>query len=328
MTLSKNNLFIVFSEHGKELANVLQDEFKDISYTVLENQIIGMPMENKLDKLIKQLELSDYGIVLITKDDMKNKREIGFLIGILIGSLGIKRVAVIAPDRVKLKNITDYLKYYEPNRYDADNPNKRAALCCAIYNIKIFLKTLDKKKTINDYIILENKKELLRIALCNYAENEEKYSSFLGYFIKCFNCNYEYINQNNSEVVGATLFKRDLNLLRQIGASGVVRGNHIFRIEETENEIIKCYNNPDDIRLTKKKGVFYDEEVYEYIFYKCINRIYILTVHIKCSREIDDAFHMDYIINLEKNNAGYISILELFLRGGNIDCEYYEGINS
>lgn len=328
MTSSKINLFIVFSEYGKELADVLQDEFKEISYTVLENQIIGMPMENKLDKLIKQLEISDYGIVLIAKEDMRNRREIGFLIGILIGSLGVKRVAVIAPEGVKLKNITEYLKYYEPNRYDSENPNKRAALCCAIYNIKIFLKTLEKKKTISDYVILENKKELLRIALCNYNENEEKYSSFLGYFIKCFNCNYEYINQHNSEVVGATLFKRDENYLKQIGTSGVLRGKQIFRIEEAENEIIKCYNNPDDIRLTKKKGIFYDEEVYEYIFYKCINRIYILTVHIKCNREIDDAFHMDYITNLEKNNAGYISVLELFLKGGNMDCECYEGINS
>ena len=110
--------------------------------------------------------------------------------------------------------------------------------------------------------------------------------------------------------------------LKQIATAGIVKKNHCFSLAEEDKYVVQCYKQADKVMLSEKVGRFPDDEdVYEYIFYKCIHKKYVLTVHIKCDCKIEDHVYEEYLKSLVNRNAGYISILQLFLKGGKYCCK-------
>lgn len=317
----KENVLIVFSNKGELFAELLQTELEGISYTILENQVLGLPMQNKFDKLIKQLKQSDYGIAVITEDYTEDNN-IMFLIGLFIGHLGIERFSLVMPNSIKNTVICDYLKGFEPICFDSGHPNQSAAIAQAITTIKHVLPALGKRKKQEDFIVLENKKELLRIALSSCGRIEGRYNAFLAHLIKVFQSDYLYIQ---SEVVGATLFELREDFLIQISTAGIVGSNHKFSIVENDKYVVQCLKQEDELILGEKIGRYLGGETYyEYIFCKCMHKRYVLTVHIKYNRKIVENIYEKYLKSLMSNNAGYISVLELFLKGGMICAETRE----
>ncbi|SHJ08650.1 Predicted nucleotide-binding protein containing TIR-like domain-containing protein [Clostridium cavendishii DSM 21758] len=310
----KTTVFIIYSNNGDDYARALQEEIKDISYSVLEKHLLSMPMQNKLDKLVNQLNESDFGIVIVTENYLEDKN-IMFLIGLLIGNLGIGRFSLLMPNNITDCALCDYLKGFELNYYDINHPNKKAAISQAIDNIKNTLMNIEKRKKIKDYTVLENKKELLRIALDSYGETKERYNPFLAKLVEVFNSGYKLIK---SETLGATIFEAQGDRINQIATAGIIKNNHSFSIDEDDKYVVQCHKHGNKVMLSEKVGRFLDDEnVYEYIFYKSIHKKYILTIHIKCDCKIRDSIYKNYLEALIINNAGYISVLQLFLKGGN-----------
>ena len=176
----KKDVLIIFSSQGSDYAEVLQKELEDISFTVLEKQVLGLPMQNRFQKLINQLKISDYGIAVITEDYAQD-HNIMFLIGLLIGNLGIERFSLLVPDKIKGTVLCDYLEGFEPNYFDTKHPNLNSAIGQAMYSTKQVLSTIGKRKTQRDFDVLENKKELLRIALDSCGLGEERFNPFLAH---------------------------------------------------------------------------------------------------------------------------------------------------
>ena len=314
----KIEVLIVYSEKGDEYAEFLQEELKLISYTTLERQLLGSPMQNKLDKLLNQLKVSDFGIVVITEDYLKDN-DIMFLIGLLIGNLDLERFSLLIPDSSKDCVLCNYLKGFEPNYYDTNHPNGKAAIGQAIFNVKIALNNIEKRKKHEDYIILNNKKELLRIALDSCGEVKERYNPFLSHLVEVFHSDYKSIK---SKALGATIFALKDNSFNQISSAGIVKNNHSFTVDEDDKYVVQCYKKENTLILYEKVGRFPDDEnIYEYIFCKSIHKKYILTVHIKCDCKMEDYDYENYLESLKVNNAGYISILQLFLKGGKYCCQ-------
>ncbi|WP_238882022.1 nucleotide-binding protein [Clostridium sp. YIM B02551] len=316
MILNKREVLIIFSSYGKEYADLLQEELDRGAYILLQDQIIGFPMQNRFENIICELNNSDFGIVIITEKDIKlHNKDLIFLVGLLVGQLGLQRFAIMLPNGYNINTISNHLSGREPNYYDMNDTNKSRAISKSIINVKNALRTISKRKTENDYVILENKKELLRIALDTYSEKKERYNPFLVYLVKCFNVDAGF---SSPKVLGATLFSLGNNCLKQVGTAGI-KSNHKFSLEEVDKFVVQCFSQEDDLLLGEKfDRLTGDDESYEYIFCQSIHRKYVLTVHINCREKIDNKDYSRHLKCLADCNAGYIAILELFLKGGSI----------
>ena len=324
LDIVRKNLIVVSTKNGQEFASIIQKEFEEISYTVLINQIEGKLLQNELQRLTEELSNFDYAILVIHSNDLQSISDISFLLGLLIGNLSLTRIAILSPINSKLDKFSSYLKYIEPEYYDDTHPNDTSAISQGLHKIIKVWDSVEKRKNGHDYEILENKKELLRIALGSCGENKERFDSFLGYFDKCFNAVYK---SHKCRVLGTTLFLARNNFIEQISQSGIIKRNHKFSLDEKDKGVVECYNNPDKLLLTEKKGRYLeDEDVYEYIFYKCIHKKFVLTVHIKYKSKIRNDEYQDYLETLRDNNKGYIGILQLFLKGGKQCCEYQKDV--
>ncbi|NOW92379.1 hypothetical protein BCD91_004402 [Clostridium beijerinckii] len=316
----KNNVLIIYSDNSLNYAEALQHNLKDIAYITLEQQLPSAPMQNKLKILTNQLESFDYGIAIISENFINNK-DIVFLIGLLIGHLGLGRFALLVPNSKKGTILSNYLLGFEPNYYDDKHPSIESAIGQAIYNIKEQLCIIKERKNEKYYNILNNKKELLSIAIKSCGKTKNRYHIFLQQFIKCFNAEY---NSYELQPLAATIFASKNNYLCQIGAGGLIDQDEDYRLslDQDDENIVKCYKNQKNILLTENFGRFDEgEDLYEYIFCKLINKKYVLTVHIQCDRKIEAKFYDEYLKILLKNNAGYIAVLDSFLKGGEYCCQ-------
>lgn len=310
--IDKNNVLIITSEEGVKYGEIIQEELSNIGYISLDKQLIGKPMGNKLNRLIKGLEECDFGIIVITEMDIElYNKDIIFLVGLLIGNLSLERTAILLPNNIDISNITSYLKGFEPNYYYLDLNNENLSIISEIFNIKSTLRNLERKISLKEYDIINNKKELLRIALECYGENNDRYNPFLTYLMKYFNVD---VGLTVPRVRGITLFKKSGEYLEQIGAAGI-KSNHKFLLTDTDKSIVRCYIQ-DELLLGEKIDRYTcDEEIWEYIFMKPILKEYVLNVHLNCRTKISNNYYVSYLQALEKANAGYISILQLFLKG-------------
>lgn len=310
--IHKKNVLIITSQQGLKYGECIQEELDSIAYVTLESQLIGRPMQNKLQKLNYSLSECDFGIIVVSEMDIElRNKDIIFLVGLLIGNLGIERVAVLLPNNIDISKISSYLKGFEPNYYPLNRENEKLSIIQGIFNIKSSLREIDKKISLREYEIISNKKELLRIALECYGEDNERYNPFLTYLMKYFNVNVGFLSP---KVRGIALFKFNDEYLEQIGSAGI-KGNHRFSILETDKSVVKCFLK-DELLLGEKIDRYTCEDgVWEYIFMKPIHKKFVLNVHLNCNSKINNKDYIKYLEMLEKENAGYISILQLFLKG-------------
>lgn len=316
MTTFKKNAIVLHSEDGEQLASNLQYQLDGISYVTLKRQIIGLPMGNSLQNLLFQLKFSDYGILVVTNKDLESyNKEIQFLAGLLIGNLGTNRVAILIPDEYNMSNISKYLEGYVPNLYRSTESNQLGLVNNSIFSIKKALENLEKRITEMDYTLLYNKKELLRIALSDSHTKADKYNPFLSSFIKIFDVG-NYVD--NAKAMAATLFALSGDYIKQVGAAGEVHSKNNFKLIDSDKYVVKCLLQDGDLLLNENHDVCTgDENLYEYIFCKSIHNRYVLTVHIRCNVRIPKEQYDNYMQNLSEMNAGYIAVLQLFLKGGN-----------
>lgn len=313
MNATKKEVIIVSSEYGNDYASVLQEELDNEEYAILERQILGFPMQNKLEKLINELKNSDFGIAVIVDRDIEPcSKDMVFLAGLLAGNLGLKRFAILVPYNYNINCISNYLNGLEPNFYDIGNTDKKMAISQAILNIKETLEKIEKRKSDENYKILENKKELLRIALI-YHDHNDKYNLFLSHLVNYFRVDGIFIN---AKVLGATLFCREDNFLEQIGTAGVI-SKHSYSMDEKDKYVVQCISQENELLLGEKYDrLTDDDESYEYIFCKSIFKKYVLTVHINCKSKIRNEDYLECLQRLQQYNAAYISVLQLFLKEG------------
>lgn len=315
MTASKKNVLVIHTEDGEQLASDLQRQLDGISYVTLKNQIIELPMENSLQNLLTQLKLSDYGILVVTNKDLESyNKEIQFLAGLLIGNLGTNRIALLIPDEYNMSSISKYLEGYKPSFYRSAESYQLEFINTSIFGIRKALDNLEKRITESDYTLLYNKKELLRIALSDSDAKIDKFNPFLSSFIKFFDAG-NYIG--NAKAMAATLFALSGDYVKQVGAAGEVHSKGKFKLTDSDEYVVKCLHQENDLLLNENHDIFTgDENSYEYIFCKSIHDKYVLTVHIRCSVRIPKEQYNNYMQNLSEINAGYIAVLQLFLKGG------------
>ncbi|RAZ66958.1 TIR domain-containing protein [Planococcus maitriensis] len=309
-------IFIGCSKDGQHLANAVQVSLSESSHTIIENQCVGSPMQNKIDLISEKLKEVEYGIVVFTKKDLEEfNKDIIFLIGFMKGQLGRNRFTILMPEGESIDSISSYLYGLEPLRYDLAHPNITASVGPASHAISIYVNQLDERITENDYLVLENKKNLLREALDSYNCTKDIYNPFLACLINCFNVNNNFLY--NPKVLGATLFTLNDEELVQIGSAGKIKSNHRFLVSDSEKFVVKCFEK-QELTLGEKKDRIKEENEsssVEYIFCVSVGVNSVLTIHIYSKRSISSKDFENLLKELEKKNAGYISILNLLLKG-------------
>lgn len=313
--MKKPLIFVACSDNGIQIANELQVNLNQFSYPILESQCIGHGMKDKRDTIMDALKKVDFGVVILTAQDISSGVEnVAFLIGLICGTLGKNRYVVLTETGIQLNQVTKYLNGIEPLRYDTGHPNLVAALGPVATRIKQCLNDVGGKRKILDDI--DRRKELLRVALDSFSCSTQVYDPVLAELIKQFNCSVN--NLVNADIRGATLFAfNGKEELHQIGCSGTLKSNHCFNISEKDKYVVKCYEQ-QQLVLGEKKDLYDDEDssLYEYIFCCPINNVAILTVHIMTNQHIDTHTETAILSELEANNAGLISVFRLLLKGG------------
>lgn len=315
MMKSKKSVIVISSESSFEYSEIVQEYLEKTAYITLERQILNKPMEHKLQKILKLIDCFDYCIIILGLQDFCEKNlDIIFLIGLFTGNMTLNRISILVPKEKEIGDLTSYLNGFEPNCYDNKIENKRIAIGQCILNVKYALNEISNKISKRDYIDLENKKELLRIALECYGEYKDRYNPFLAKLMEVFNLD---VGLKKSKVIGATIFALKEDCLEQVGTVGI-KANHKFSLQDKNRDIVKCHLKNELLLGEKLDRFFCEREFKEYIYYTPLINNHVLAVHIKCVGMVFKGNNEKekILMEIENRNAGYIFILQLFLKGG------------
>lgn len=108
----KPRVFIGSSSEAIRILNLVQDHLKDAVDTVIwTDKSVFVPNRGTLESLIKQTKLSDFAILIATKDDLINSRgrkkkgardNVIFEYGLFLGATGLDRSFLLAEDGIDL----------------------------------------------------------------------------------------------------------------------------------------------------------------------------------------------------------------------------------
>jgi hypothetical protein len=173
MDESKPKIFVASSVEGLDVAYAIQENLERLAEVTVWTQGILDISEYTLDELIKQLDISDFGIFVFSFEDLSRIRNeevkitrdnVLFELGLFVGRMGRQRCFILMPkNKEKLHLPTDLLGIkpgiYDPNRSD---DNLLAALGSASNQIR---------RSINQHLRKKKEVELPNIIVQQIVES-------------------------------------------------------------------------------------------------------------------------------------------------------------
>lgn len=131
--MPNRTLFVGSSSEGLEIAQAVQSNLESDAEVRVWSQDVFLPGEHVLDSLLKQIQQSEFAVLVFAPDDLLEIRgakqvavrdNVLFELGLCVGRLGPKRSFIVKPARSEIRIPSDLLGVnaatFEPNRSDGD----------------------------------------------------------------------------------------------------------------------------------------------------------------------------------------------------------------